>query len=295
METDKNSRLLYLYEMLVHGEELQKKEAAARFGVNERSIQRDIDCLRNFFASQEPPQEILYNAKEQRYELTSAAESFLSCGELLAVCKILLDSRSMPKDEMEPILDKLLSRCASPQSRKLLGQILANERFYYVEPHHGKRLSNQLWTLGQAIWSHSVVEAVYRTQQGERKSRRLQPVGLLFSEFYFYLTAFIEDIDREKHFENADDPFPTGWIGSRRSRCWTSTSRCHTAAVSLRGSSGSGSSSCTAGNWKRCILSIKGHPWRRYWTGSPRRRSSVSTTDAMRSAQRSLARALKCG
>ena len=26
METDKNSRLLYLYEMLVHGEELQKKE-----------------------------------------------------------------------------------------------------------------------------------------------------------------------------------------------------------------------------------------------------------------------------
>lgn len=121
VETDKNSRLLYLYEMLVHGEGLQKKEAAARFGVNERSIQRDIDCLRNFFASQEPPQEILYKAKEQRYELTSAAGSFLSCGELLAVCKILLDSRSMPKDEMEPILDKLLSRCASPQSRKLLG------------------------------------------------------------------------------------------------------------------------------------------------------------------------------
>ena len=48
VETDKNSRLLYLYEMLVHGEGLQKKEAAARFGVNERSIQRDIDCLRNF-------------------------------------------------------------------------------------------------------------------------------------------------------------------------------------------------------------------------------------------------------
>lgn len=54
-----------------------------------------------------------------------------------------------------------------------------------------------------------MVEAVYRTQQGERKSRRLQPVGLLFSEFYFYLTAFIEGIDRAEHFENADDPFPT--------------------------------------------------------------------------------------
>ena len=114
METDKNSRLLYLYEALICGEGLQKKEAAARFGVNERSIQRDIDCLRNFFAGQDPPREILYNAKEQRYELTSAAETFLTCGELLAVCKILLDSRSMPKAEMDAILDKLLDRCTSP-------------------------------------------------------------------------------------------------------------------------------------------------------------------------------------
>lgn len=55
METDKNSRLLYLYEALICGEGLQKKEAAARFGVNERSIQRDIDCLRNFFAGKIRP------------------------------------------------------------------------------------------------------------------------------------------------------------------------------------------------------------------------------------------------
>ena len=209
METDKNSRLLYLYEALICGEGLQKKEAAARFGVNERSIQRDIDCLRNFFAGQDPPREILYNAKEQRYELTSAAETFLTCGELLAVCKILLDSRSMPKAEMDAILDKLLDRCTSPQSRKLLEQILANERFYYIEPHHGKRLSERLWTLGQAVWSRSVTEVTYHTQRGKHKERRLQPVGLLFSEYYFYLTAFIEDIDRAAHFDNAEDPFPT--------------------------------------------------------------------------------------
>ena len=34
VETDKNSRLLYLYEMLIRGEGLQKKEAAARFKVD---------------------------------------------------------------------------------------------------------------------------------------------------------------------------------------------------------------------------------------------------------------------
>lgn len=38
--------------------------------------------------------------------------------------------------------------------------------------------------------------------------RRLYPVAIMFSEYYFYLTAFIEDIDK-KQFEVADDPFPT--------------------------------------------------------------------------------------
>jgi len=34
-------------------------------------------------------------------------------------------------------------------------------------------------------------------------------VGLLFSEYYFYLTAFLRDVDRENHFDNKDDLFPT--------------------------------------------------------------------------------------
>lgn len=36
--------------------------------------------------------------------------------------------------------------------------------------------------------------------------RRVQPVGIMFSEYYFYLTAFQENKD---HFENPDDLFPT--------------------------------------------------------------------------------------
>ena len=37
-------------------------------------------------------------------------------------------------------------------------------------------------------------------------TRRVQPVGIMFSEYYFYLTAFLED---KKDFENPDDLFPT--------------------------------------------------------------------------------------
>ena len=36
--------------------------------------------------------------------------------------------------------------------------------------------------------------------------RRVKPVGIMFSEYYFYLTAFLED---KESFENPDDLFPT--------------------------------------------------------------------------------------
>jgi hypothetical protein len=37
----------------------------------------------------------------------------------------------------------------------------------------------------------------------------VEPVGILFSEYYFYLAAFIEDIDKEEHFDNPQDKSPT--------------------------------------------------------------------------------------
>lgn len=209
METEKGLRLLYLYQMLMYGDGIRKKEAAEQFGGDEKSIQRDIEVLKTYFAEQSPPMEIQYIPKERCHRLVSSEQKFLSSGEILAVCKILLESRSLPKGEMDSILDKLLAVCVSPKSGKNVRQIIANERFHYIEPHHGKDLTDKLWTLGQAIESRSVIRISYRTQTGQMKQRLLQPVGLMFSEFYFYLTAFIEDIDKEEHFENADDLFPT--------------------------------------------------------------------------------------
>lgn len=209
METEKGMRLLYLYQDLTDGRGIQKQEAAVRFCVNERSIQRDIEDLRNFLSEQNPPMEVRYVPAKKRYYLMSNEQVFLTCGEALAVCKVLLDSRSMKKAELDTILDKLLSVCLLPEDKKTVKRTIDNEQLYYIEPHHGKRLTEQLWTLAQAIQTTSVLQVRYRTQTGKEKQRTLHPVGLMFSEFYFYLTAFIEDIDRTESFENPDDLSPT--------------------------------------------------------------------------------------
>ena len=50
--TDKIQRVLGIYKKLVSGEIVSKVEEANNYGVNERSIQRDIDDIRSFMESE---------------------------------------------------------------------------------------------------------------------------------------------------------------------------------------------------------------------------------------------------
>ena len=50
--TDKIQRVLGIYKKLINGEIVNKIEEATNYGVNERSIQRDIDDIRCFMESE---------------------------------------------------------------------------------------------------------------------------------------------------------------------------------------------------------------------------------------------------
>ncbi len=47
-KSDKTGRVLGIYTKLIEGYTVNKAEEAEKYGVNERSIQRDIDEIRNF-------------------------------------------------------------------------------------------------------------------------------------------------------------------------------------------------------------------------------------------------------
>ena len=203
----KTDRILKIYSQLANGDILRKKELAQRFHVTERSIQRDMEALRCFFAEEGLQQDIIYDRAARGYRLESPSRALLNNSEILAVCKILLESRSMRKDEMLPILDKLIACCVPEKSKKAITELLANEKHHYVEPHHKQRLLPGLWEISQAVQNHQIMEIEYeRLKEPRLVRRRVKPVGIMFSEYYFYLTAFLEDKDT---FENPDDLFPT--------------------------------------------------------------------------------------
>lgn len=203
----KSERLLQIYSRLVSGDVLPKKELAQQFHVTERSIQRDMESLRCFFADQGLRQDIIYDKRDRGYRLEQPAQPLLNNSEILAVCKILLESRSMRRDEMLPILDKLIACCVPERSKRAVVELLANEKHHYVEPHHNQHILPGLWEIGQAVHEHQVMEIEYtRMKEPQLVCRRVLPAGIMFSEYYFYLTAFLEN---KTTFENPDDLFPT--------------------------------------------------------------------------------------
>lgn len=207
---DKDLRVLTLYTRFQEGKLIQKKAAAQEFAVTERTIQRDINTLQNFLNTQIPAREIIYDHSLGGHRLVDKDTQFLTNDEILAVGKILLESRSLVKDEMLPILDKLIASCVPAANKKMVKELLANETLHYLEPHHGQKILPLLWTLGQAIREQRVLQIIYkRLKEPQQVTRTVEPVGLMFSDYYFYLTAFLRDVDKETHFADPNDRWPT--------------------------------------------------------------------------------------
>ena len=127
----KNERILSLYTRLQRGEVLHKAEEAHRFRVNEKSIQRDIESLRNFLEEEHNNQTVIYDKRLGGYRLDTQVGK-LSNGEILAVCKILLESRSLPKKDMDRLLKKLVQCCVPDTNKKMVDKLIANEKLHYM-------------------------------------------------------------------------------------------------------------------------------------------------------------------
>lgn len=213
-KTDKIERILSIYTKLMNGGVVRKSEIALKYGVNERSIQRDIEDIRDYLEREGVASgmlnSVIYDRAEKGYRLEQIYKMKLTNSEILAICKILLDSRAFTKVEMEAMLQKLIDCCVPKENQKLVTDLIRNEQFHYIEPYHKTVFIDKMWEIGQAIQNHQYIEIKYQGMQGSTvKTRKLKPVAIMFSEYYFYMTAFIDDKRVKDNFHVIDDAFPT--------------------------------------------------------------------------------------
>lgn len=196
------NRLLSMYERLINGKTLYKQEEAERFNCSLRSIQRDLEDLRAFIDNNNAHtgmmRQLVYDRSVNGYKIIPHKSSLISNEEAFAVVKILLESRALMKDEMFPILDKLVECCVPYENQQHINRLIANEKFYYKELSHRKLLLKNLWQLSQAVNEHKEIEIIYRRQNNSEVSRLVKPLSIMFSEFYFYLIAEIDDTDSDE-------------------------------------------------------------------------------------------------
>ncbi len=205
----KVERIISLYNRVIDGEVLVKADEASRYGVNERSIQRDIDDIRAYFANDpESNRELIYDRGKKGYVLVQNSKKSLTNSEILTVCKILLESRSLTKEEMYPIIDKLLQCCVPYKNYRQVADLISNEKFHYLEPHHGRKFVDDMWDISSAVYEHKLMRIRYqKLKEPDKVMRLIQPVGIMFSEYYFYLCAYISASEDTP--EVVKHPFPT--------------------------------------------------------------------------------------
>lgn len=194
----KIQRTLDIYARLCEGKVISKNTEAQNFGVDSRSIQRDIDEIRSFLANYQQEhtadtREILYDRSKKGFIMTGLTDKIMTNSEVLAISKILLESRAFTKQEISQILNKLISNCVSTENIKQVSNLIANEKHHYIEPHNKSKIQDILWDIGQDILNNNLIELTYEKQVSAKETvlRLVEPSAILFSEYYFYLIAYI--------------------------------------------------------------------------------------------------------
>lgn len=210
----KIQRILNIYTMLINGHIVNKVELADRFHVNERSIQRDIDDIRSYLDKEAKETGIenyvSYDRDAKGYRIDTLYRMKFTNQEVLALAKILLDSRAFTKSEMTDMLKRLIQCCVPQSNQKLVNDLIMNEAFHYIEPRHKSEFLDTMWQLGQAIYNSQFIEIEYqRLKEKKTVNRKLKPLAIMFNEFYFYFVGFIDDEEVRKDFDVLNDSFPT--------------------------------------------------------------------------------------
>lgn len=219
LKGNKSFRLLNIYERLNNGEIINKDKLSKEFEVSQKTIQRDIDDLRSYFYDIHPFEIdtcIKYDREKNGYYLKRSENDWLTKEEILATCKILLDSRAFEKDEMNRLVGKI-TKYGTYDIRKYIENIISDELDNFIPLKHNKKLLKIIWILTEYIENRNIISFTYTRQDGKSKEHKVKPISIIFSDYYFYLITYMLDdnsnypvifrIDRINELENTGDSF----------------------------------------------------------------------------------------
>lgn len=181
-------RLLTIFLRLQAGERLSKARLSTEFGVDPKSIQRDISRLKGTLEEKSHlGLEIVFDSLDNTYRLIG--KTIFNKKDILVISKILLENRALNKSELYSLLEDLLS-LLSIKEKKEVEAIIRSERYNYKSLSNDKNRIDTIWILSEAIRREQMLEIEYKAPLKDAKSHIIFPVSLYYDAHYFYLVAY---------------------------------------------------------------------------------------------------------
>lgn len=186
----KKNRLLEIFYRAMKGEGKSVKELASEYNISTKSISRDINEIKNFLCDSRElvgNTELKYDSGNKCYYLVF--DDFLLNKELFAIIKMLIGCRGFSKMELMDIITKLKG-FTSFHDRKLLEKLIVSEIYHYYEVNHDcPSVIDRIWNLTRCIYKQIEITITYYKMNRKQVKRRIKPIAVLFSEYYYYLIA----------------------------------------------------------------------------------------------------------
>lgn len=187
-KTKPQERLLTIFFRLQAGERLSKAQLSKKFGIDNRTVQRDMSILKNFLQDQHISNtEIKFDGTDNTYRLI--AKTTFNKKDILVISKILLENHALNKSELNSLLEDLLS-LLSREEQKEIEAIIGSERFNYKSLTNDKDRIETIWFLSEAIRREQMLDIKYKAPLKDVKSHIIFPVSLYYDAHYFYLVAY---------------------------------------------------------------------------------------------------------
>lgn len=181
-------RLLTIFLRLQSSAHLSKLQLAAEFGVSEKTIQRDFYLLGHYLESHPiVAAELAYDAKYHTRYLKG--KSLFNKKDILVISKILLENRSLNKEENKSLIDSLLA-LVSKEEQKEIYQVIASELLNYAPLSDTQNRIDKIWEWSEMIRKELVLNIRYQSPYNTEKQHTILPVSVYYDVHYFYVVAY---------------------------------------------------------------------------------------------------------
>ena len=199
MDNTKLDRVLEIFFRGLRGEDLSIQKMADEYAVSTKSISRSINDLKNFLADHRElvgQTELNYSHQDKCYRLHM--DEFLSSKELFALVEVMIGARAFSKDDLLELTAKL-KRFTTPEDRQKLNELVRKEIYHYPEVKHDcDSVVDYLWQIVNCINERHEISIDYYRMDRKWVTHRLRPASVFFTDYYFYLIAFLTEGKTEK-------------------------------------------------------------------------------------------------